>query len=129
MYFQFFVFNILLNSFLRIGVSVSQNICFLRMSYVYSKSVNSLFYGGTAILSGLLYGSYYFDQNVVWKQDIRLAKEDIITELTLQTDEIKLDVNATKQDIGKIKLDNNTIQNDVGGITLQIGTSKKISKK
>ena len=39
------IFNILLNSFLRIGVSVSQNICFLRMSYVYSKSVNSLFYG------------------------------------------------------------------------------------
>ena len=82
-----------------------------------------------AILSGLLYGSYYFGQNTVWKQDIRLAKEDIIKELTLQTDEIKLDINATKQDIGKIKLDNNTIQNDVGGITLQIGTIKEDIKK
>ena len=34
---------------------------------VFANNVGYLFYGGTAILGGMLYGSYKFGRNVVWK--------------------------------------------------------------
>ena len=102
------IFNIL---FSLLRISVSQN---LRMSYVNSNGLNALIYSGTVMLSGLLYATYYFGHNVVWKQDLRNAKEDIITQHAVQTEGSKLEILKTvKEDVNKVNQRVETMQGDL----------------
>ena len=95
------------------------------------RSASLAVYGGTAVLSGLLYGAYYFGNNLVWKDSLQTFKKEIIehqrktnehlcSELKGDIQELEKDVEGMNTEMKQIRGGLNSLKTDIQGLNTEI---------